>query len=205
MQGKLLELVEKVETLEILGERDFLLQTDSPIETLSLRWEDIDWEMNRMSIPEPKVEHHEGRGVRSCPIFPELRSILDEAFEIFGDKSEYVVAAPQYRAAANTAMGWKNSNLRTEMTRLLRRAGVSGWPRLFHSMRASRQTELQREFPLHVVCSWLGNSPRIAQQSYLLVTEDDFARAAGAMRDTHSCPPKWAIPMVKCDPPHQFS
>jgi hypothetical protein len=48
--------------------------------------------------------------------------------------------------------------------------------------RASRQTELQREFPLHVVCSWLGNSPRIAQQSYLLVTEDDFARAAGAKK-----------------------
>jgi hypothetical protein len=117
--------------------------------------------MNRMSIPEPKVEYHEGRGIRSCPIFPELRPILDEAFEIFGDKSEYVVAAPQYRAAANTAMGW---------------------PRLFHSMRASRQTELQREFPLHVVCSWLGNSPRIAQQSYLLVTEDDFARAAGAKK-----------------------
>ncbi len=38
--------------------------------------------------------------------FPELRPILDEAFEIFGDKSEYVVADPQYRAAANTAMGW---------------------------------------------------------------------------------------------------
>jgi len=154
----------------------------TPSETLSLRWEDIDWEMNRMSIPEPKVEHHEGRGIRSCPIFPELRPILDEAFEIFGDKSEYVVAAPQYRAAANTAMGWKNSNLRTEMTRLLRRAGVSGWPRLFHSMRASRQTELQREFPLHVVCSWLGNSPRISQQSYLLVTEDDFAKAAGVAK-----------------------
>jgi hypothetical protein len=75
-------------------------------------------------------------------------------------------------------MGWKNSNLRTEMTRLLRRADVFGWPRWFHSMRASRQTELQREFPLHVVCSWLGNSPRIAQRSYLLVTEDDFAKAA---------------------------
>jgi len=154
----------------------------TPSETLSLRWDDIDWELNRMSIPEPKVEHHEGRGIRSCPIFPELRPILDEAFEIFGDKSEYVVAAPQYRAAANTAMGWKNANLRSEMTRLLRRAGVPGWPRLFHSMRASRQTELQREFPLHVVCSWLGNSPRIAQQSYLLVTEDDFAKAAGAKR-----------------------
>jgi hypothetical protein len=44
------------------------------------------------------------------------------------------------------------------------------------------KTELQREFPLHVVCSWLGNSPRIAQQSYLLVTEDDFAKAAGAKK-----------------------
>jgi hypothetical protein len=31
-----------------------------------------------------------------------------------------------------------------------------------------------------MVCSWLGNSPRIAQQSYLLVTEDDFAKASGA-------------------------
>jgi hypothetical protein len=30
--------------------------------------------------------------------------------------------------------------------------------------------------------SWLGNSPRIAQQSYMLVTEDDFARAAGAKK-----------------------
>ena len=88
------------------------------------------------------------------------------------------------RAAANTAMGWKNSNLRTEMTRLLRRAGVSGRPRLFHALKlqegwASGQTELQREFPLHVVCSWLGNSPCIAQQSCLLVTEDDFAKASG--------------------------
>ena len=120
-----------------------------------------------MNIPEPKVEHHEGRGIRSCPILPELRPILDEAFEIFGDKSEYVVAAPQYRAAANTAMGWKNANLRSEMTRLLRHAEVSGWPRLFHFVklqegRASRQTDMQPEFPLHVVCSWLSNSRRIS-------------------------------------------
>jgi hypothetical protein len=50
-------------------------------------------------------------------------------------------------------------------------------------MRASKQTELQREFPLHVACSWLGNSPRIAQQSYLLVTEDDSIRAAGVANE----------------------
>jgi hypothetical protein len=33
-----------------------------------------------------------------------------------------------------------------------------------------------------VVCAWLGNSPTIAQQSYLLVTEDDFAKTAGAKK-----------------------
>ena len=40
-----------------------------------------------------------------CQFLSEGLYYIDEAFEIFGDKSEYVVAAPQYRAAANTAMG----------------------------------------------------------------------------------------------------
>ena len=34
-----------------------------------------------MSIPEPNVEHHEGRGIRSCPIFPELRPTVTRASE----------------------------------------------------------------------------------------------------------------------------
>jgi hypothetical protein len=41
-----------------------------------------------MSNPEPKVEHHEGRGIRSSPIFHEPRPSLDEAFEIFGVKEQ---------------------------------------------------------------------------------------------------------------------
>ena len=55
--------------------------------------------------------------------------------------------------ANNTAMGWKNANLHSEMTRPLRRANAGGR----HSgvclllCCASRRTELQREFPLHVV------------------------------------------------------
>jgi hypothetical protein len=60
-----------------------------------------------MSIPEPKIVHHEGRGVRNCPIFPKFGPKLDEAVEIFRHRSESMVAS-QYRAAAITAMGWKN-------------------------------------------------------------------------------------------------
>ena len=51
-------------------------------------------------------------------------------------------------------------------------------------MRATRQTELSGQFPLHVVCDWLGNSAPIAQKDYLQVTEQDFAEAisGGAKR-----------------------
>ena len=44
-------------------------------------------------------------------------------------------------------------------------------------MRASRQTELARAFPLHVVTKWLGNTPQIALKHDLQVTNQDFARA----------------------------
>ena len=59
---------------------------------------------DRVSITEP-IENHLSPKIRGRPIFPELRLILDEAFEIFGDKCEYVVAAPRYRAAADAARG----------------------------------------------------------------------------------------------------
>ncbi len=49
-------------------------------EVLSLKWDDVDWERSRLMIPEPKCEHHAGRGVRECPIFPELRAYLDRAW-----------------------------------------------------------------------------------------------------------------------------
>ena len=49
---------------------------------------------------------------------------------------------------------------------------------LFQNLRASRETELTAEFPLHVVCAWIGNSALIAQKHYLQMTESDYQRAA---------------------------
>lgn len=45
--------------------------------------------------------------------------------------------------------------------------------------------KLQREFLLHAVCALFGNSLQSAQQSYLLITEEVFARAAG-VANAHS-------------------
>jgi hypothetical protein len=44
-------------------------------------------------------------------------------------------------------------------------------------MRASRETELAAQYPQHVACAWIGNSPEVAQEHYLTVTEQDFTRA----------------------------
>lgn len=165
-----------------------------PSEVLSLKWCDIDWENGRMSVPEPKVEHHEGRGVRSVPLFPELRQILDKAFAVAADGAEYVVDKPSYRAAAMRPGGWANANLRTQFLKILQRAGIVPWARLFHSMRASRQTELERDHPRHVVCAWMGNTAAVAEKSYLLVTDGDFERAVRPSPDLpESCAKSGAV------------
>src|SRR5205823_13617452 len=72
-----------------------------------------------------------------------------------------------------------DQNLRTRMLRIIRRAGLTAWPKPFHNLRASRETELAEDFPVHVVCKWIGNTERIAQKHYLQVTDDHFDRAAG--------------------------
>ena len=69
------------------------------------------------------------------------------------------------------------ANLRTQLLRIMERAGVEPWPRLFQNMRASRETELSRRHPLHVVTAWIGNSAPIAARHYLQVTDTDFDKA----------------------------
>ncbi len=148
-----------------------------PSEVLSLRWDGIDWERSRMTVESPKTEHHPGRARRVIPLFPELLPILRDAQEIAPDGAEFVVGGG-YREAALTPKGWKNCNLRTQFQRIIKRAGLDPWPRLFHNLRASRETELAAQHPLHVVTSWLGNTPKIAMKHYLQVTEIDFEKAA---------------------------
>jgi len=144
-----------------------------PSEVLSLRWCDVDFKASTLAVPEPKNEHHDGRGVRMCPLFPEIRSSLEK----LPKKGEFVIDKPAYREKAMTGEGWKNSNLRTQFLKQLAKADLQPWKRLFHSMRASRQTELELEFGLPAACAWLGNTESVAKESYLMVFEKDWQRA----------------------------
>ena len=71
-----------------------------------------------------------------------------------------------------------NSNLRTQLLRIIKKAGLKPWPKLFQSLRSTRQTELSEIYPAHVVCAWLGNSEDVAKGHYLQVTDSHFTRAA---------------------------
>jgi integrase len=139
----------------------------TPSETFALTLDCVDWELGRIRIPSPKTEYHAGREARTIPLFPELRPYLEYAFDNAEPGSTYFIS--RHRLAS--------SNLRTQLQRIMNRAGVDPWPRLFQNMRASRETELCRKHPLHVVTSWIGNSAPIAARHYLQVTDLDFAAA----------------------------
>ena len=145
-----------------------------PSEVLSLQWSGIDFAAGTMEIYEPKNERQHGRGKRLCPLFPELRPYL----EALPSREGYVIDAAM-RAIADTEKGWANINLSTALKRYLKQADIKPWPRLFHSLRASRQTELERDFGITAACAWLGNTEGVAKQSYLLVTSDLWASASG--------------------------
>lgn len=55
--------------------------------------------------------------------------------------------------------------------------GRAPWPRLFHNLRASCETELVEQFPVQAVTGWLGNTPSVAMRHYLMTTEEHFAAA----------------------------
>ena len=101
------------------------------------------------------------------PLFPELGPILREAFDSAEKGAEYVVCKTRD----------SNANFRTTMSKIIKRAGLKPWPKLFQDLRATRATELADQFPTHVATAWLGHSERVAQKSYWQVTDEHFQQA----------------------------
>lgn len=158
-----------------------------PSEALSLRWCDIDWERERITVWSPKTEHHEGHESRQVPLFAELAEPLREVFEQAKPGSEYVISKHRSQAM-KTETGWKAVNLRTQFLKIIRRAGLDAWPKPWQNLRATRATELAEIFPSHVAAAWLGHSEAVADEHYRQVTDDHFDRATkGAKTSSPEC------------------
>jgi len=149
-----------------------------PSEPLSLRWSDVDWKRQRIKVTAPKTHHHPGKETREIPIFPELSGPLREVWELTDDGAEFVITKNRPASLRDNFGNWQGVNMRTRFERIIKRAGLKPWPRLWQNLRSSRETELAESFPLHVVVSWLGNSEAVAARHYLQVTDEHFRKAA---------------------------
>jgi integrase len=138
-----------------------------PSEHLALRWSDVDFARRRLTIHSTKTEHHADGGIRQIPIFDELLPYLHDAYDVAEPGANHVIT--RYRTS--------NCNLRTQLHRIIEKAGLKPWPKLFQNLRSTRETELAEVFPIHVVCQWIGNSQAVAKKFYLQVTDEHFARA----------------------------
>lgn len=92
----------------------------TPSEHHALTWDDINWAQNRILIRSSKTEHHEGREDRFVPIFPELRPYLEQAWQPAATGQVSVLR--RYH---------RKENLGTQLERIIRRFGLTTWPKLF--------------------------------------------------------------------------
>ncbi len=141
-----------------------------PSEVLRLKWEDIDFENKQFTVHASKTEHHADAGIRIVPIFPELMTLFQDVFD--QAKPGTVYCLDRYNG--------KWTNLGVNMARIIKRAGLKPWPKLFQNCRSTRETELFKLTGGNVkaVCSWIGNSPTVAMQHYAQITEADMKQAA---------------------------
>lgn len=139
-----------------------------PSELLALKWSHVHWKQERFLVHSSKLEHCRDKGQRWVPLFPELRPFLETLQNETPNGTLYVITKTR-----DCGVNW-----RTQLCRIILKAGLTPWDRLFQNMRSSRETELAGKFPLHVVTAWLGNSSLIAAKHYLQVTDADFKSAA---------------------------
>jgi integrase len=149
-------------------------------EQRGLVWSDVDWERGRLLVRSPKTERHSGRESRWLPLFPEIAKLLEERFDE-AEPGDHVL--PTYCRA-------DKSKVTTMLASAIKRAGVEKWPRLWHSLRATRQSELTEIYPSHVVSKWLGNSEKIAERHYLMVSDEHFERATQKTTQTPPATPR---------------
>ena len=143
-----------------------------PSEITPLQWSHIDWKKGQFTVTCIKTKRHEGRETRTVPLFPELRPFLEACHRAEGKDPVWVI-----KRVRNP-----KTNLRTQMIRILEKAGIKVWPKLFQNLRASRESELIKVHGIEVACAWIGNTPAVAMKHYLQITDEDYEKALEAWK-----------------------
>jgi integrase len=147
-----------------------------PSEAQGLKWEHISFEQKRLFVVNSsKTEHHKNRNLRVVPLFPEVEKELLKLHCEATPGEEYVF--PDLRA---------DSNLRTTLEKIILRAGVTPWPKLWQNLRSSAATDLARSVPSHIAASICGHTEEVAKEHYWKVGEGDLDQTMEKLSKVHS-------------------
>jgi len=141
-----------------------------PSELAGLTWECVDFEAGQMLVKSPKTAGC-GKASRRVPIEPRLRQLLLAAFADAPEGSTHVVTNPRHREAS--------ANLRTHALRILDRAKVPEWPKLFQNLRGSLATDWAHILPAKACGEFLGHTAAVALTHYHTVRPEDFKLVSG--------------------------
>ncbi len=152
----------------------------TPSEIDGLKWEHIDWANQQMLIHSPKTEHYEGKDARWMPLYnskhPELWSVLPNLL-----RDAFEQAEPGSVHVLNRLRG--HTNLGTTMRKIIKRAGVAEWEKVFQNLRSTRATELIDSYPIQNVAEWMGHSPAMLLKHYAQLRTAMFEAQGRAVAD----------------------
>jgi integrase len=146
-----------------------------PCEIVVLRWSDIgvgkDGRFFR--VFSPKLNHYKHLREREVPLFPEVLTELDRLRATTDGDQEFVI---------NRYSNREGVILVQPFTTIAKRAGIGKIVRPFDNMRASRATEIERDYGAMAESLWLGHSMKTAKDFYLMVTEDVITAAVAGTK-----------------------
>jgi integrase len=145
-----------------------------PSELCGLRWSEILWTEKMFWVHSPKTSHHNGKGKRRVPLFPELELRFQEFYNtlpagcddlVFPERSDI----PPIISPKKSLASWIN--------KVAERAGMKLWEKPFQNCRSSRDTELRKTYPEYLVNMWIGHTQQVAEAHYTQVLPSDFIDA----------------------------
>jgi integrase len=134
-----------------------------PSEVVGLKWDHIRFEEKRILVLDSsKTQHHDGYDMRKIPMMPILEKHL-LAWQLECQPGERVF--PGIDA---------DTNLRTTFQKIITKAGVKPWPKLWQNLRASGATDYAKRLPAHIAAAICGHTEQIAKEHYWQVREEDL-------------------------------
>ncbi len=139
-----------------------------PSESHGLSWADVDFDRARLTVRSPKTEHHAGHEQRIIPITSRLMELLQDRFDECEEGEERLVT-----------VGGSGGGTTRPARRIITKASVEPWQRLWQTLRQSCEKEWAMTFPQYAVSKWIGHSITVSGRHYANDVPDElYARAA---------------------------